>query len=116
MRPSRVEVTLPLLHQHLGLLERREDLPIEKRVSELAIEGLDGAVLPRTPRLDEEGPHPERGQPGPNHLGGELRPIVRTDELRRPSGQLDLCLPQLVDDLLGCKTLPRHRLPLSRSG
>ena len=49
-----IVVPTPDLRQHLGLLPRREDFPVEEFIPEFAVEALDVAVLPRTPRLDEQ--------------------------------------------------------------
>ena len=47
----------PLLDQYFGLLQRVKDFPVQQLVSQLAVERLDVAVFPRTPRLDVQGPH-----------------------------------------------------------
>ena len=47
MRSDRVVMSPPLLDQHFSLLERVEDLFVEQLVSELAVEALVVAVLPR---------------------------------------------------------------------
>ena len=41
-----------LLAEHLGLQQRGEELEVEKFVSQAAVETIDEAVLPRSPRLD----------------------------------------------------------------
>ena len=76
MRPDGVVMPTPSLDQHLSFLERVEDLAVEQLVSELAIEGLIEAVLPRAAGLDKEGLDLDPGKPGSNDLGRELRAIV----------------------------------------
>ena len=44
MWPDSVVVTAPLLDQHLGLLQRVEDLAIEQFIPELSVEALVVAV------------------------------------------------------------------------
>ena len=60
----------------MDLLERVEDLAIEKLVPQSGVERLDVAVLPGTTRLDEERCHVEPAEPLPNRLGGEFRSVV----------------------------------------
>ena len=55
MRSDLVVVTTPLFSQHLSLLQAVEDFPIQKLISELAIERFTVAVLPRTAWLNEQG-------------------------------------------------------------
>jgi hypothetical protein len=48
-------VKLPtLLNQHLGFLQRIENLPIQTLVPQFPIKGFAVSVLPRTSRLDEQ--------------------------------------------------------------
>jgi len=61
VRSDGVVVSAPLLDQHLRLLEGIEDLAIQHLVTELAVELLVVAVLPRRSRLDIERRHPTRG-------------------------------------------------------
>jgi len=76
VRPDRVVLPPPSLDQHLRLLEREEDLPVEQLIPQLAVEALHIAVLPRAPRLDEEGLCTDSLQPAPDHLRSELRTVV----------------------------------------
>ncbi len=73
----------PLLDEDDSLGQCVEDLSVQELVSELAVEALVVAVLPRTARLDVECLHAEPGQPPPNQLGRELRPVVRAQMLGR---------------------------------
>jgi len=60
----------------LGLLERVEDLAVQKFVPELPVEAFAVAVLPRTGLLDERSLGTDGGDPVPNGLGDELRALV----------------------------------------
>ena len=53
MWPDRIVMVSPAFDEHLGLLQRVEDLSIEQLVSELPIEGLVEPVLPRASGLDD---------------------------------------------------------------
>jgi len=78
----------PALHQHLRLGQSIEDLPLEQLVAQLAVEGLDVAVLPWASGLDEERPHAQLGQPCAHLFGGEFRPVIGADVLRHtPRGE-----------------------------
>jgi hypothetical protein len=48
-------VPTPTLDDDLGLVQRVEELAIKKLVAQARIEALDGAVLPRTARVDVGG-------------------------------------------------------------
>lgn len=65
--------------QHLGLLQRGEDLAIEQFISEFPVEALDIPVLPRAATLDEERLDAQPGEPGSDSPGHELGPVVRSD-------------------------------------
>ncbi len=82
MRPELVVVPSPTLDKHICLLERVEDLSIQQLVSELSVEALVVAVLPRAPRLDEERFHIDPAEPLTDRLGGELRAVVGADVIR----------------------------------
>ena len=58
-------------------MQRVEDLTVEELVSELAVEALVVAVLPRTAGFDEERLPTDSGQPSWYELGRELRAVVR---------------------------------------
>src|SRR5690349_4171228 len=68
VRPRGVVVAPPPLDQHLGFLQRMEDLPLQQFVAELAVEGFIVAVLPWAAALDEQRPHADPLQPGAHHL------------------------------------------------
>ena len=55
VRPLFVAELPPSLDQHLRLGAAAEPFAVEQFVAQLAIEALDGAVLPRTTRRDERG-------------------------------------------------------------
>src|SRR5512143_1921761 len=71
-----VVVVSPPFDQNLHLLHRKEDLPIQEFVPQVAIEGFVVTVLPGTPRLHEQGLPPEPVQPAPDDLGAELGAVV----------------------------------------
>ena len=54
MRPDGIVVASPVLDQHLRLAERREDLAVQELISELRVQALVVAVLPRASRFDVE--------------------------------------------------------------
>ena len=84
MWPDGVVVAAPALDQHLGLLQRVEDLAVEELVPELSIEALVVTVLPRTAWLDVEGLYVDPTEPVPDRLGCELAAIVGPDMIRSP--------------------------------
>ena len=53
MRSDLVVVLSPAFDEYLGFLKGVEDFEVEQFISELAVEGFDIAVFPRTARLDE---------------------------------------------------------------
>src|SRR5205085_2208479 len=59
---------------------------IEQLVPELAVIALHVAVLPGTPRLDEERLDTDPLQPLPHNLGGKLRTVVAPQVLGHASG------------------------------
>ena len=76
MVPYPVVELSPSLHQHLGLCQGVEDLPVEQLIAQLADEGLHLAVLPWTAPLDVKRSHPKTGEPPSNRIRRELRPVV----------------------------------------
>lgn len=56
MGPALVVELPPTFDEHLGLSAAAEPLPVQQFVTQLAVEALDEAVLPRTAGRD--GPHP----------------------------------------------------------
>ena len=48
MRPDRVVMSSPDFDQNLGLLQRVENLSIQKFISQTGVEAFNVAVLPRT--------------------------------------------------------------------
>jgi hypothetical protein len=79
--PDGIVVPTPALGQHLYL--RREHLAIGQLVPQLGVEALAVAILPGTTRLGEQRLHTNPAKPVTDRLGGELRPVVRPDVLRR---------------------------------
>ena len=76
MGPYPVVEVSPSLHQHLGLCQGVEDLPVEQLIAQLADEGLHLAVLPWTAPLDVKRSHPKTDEPPSNRIRRELRPVV----------------------------------------
>ena len=103
----------PLLDEDDSLGQCVEDLSVQELVSELAVEALVVAVLPRTSGLDVERLNTESGQPSPHELGRGLRAVVRAQMLGRTvaSEEIGQDLEHVVgSDLsshLDCQTLPR---------
>ena len=56
MRPDGVVVLPPAFDQHLGFVQRGEDLAVEKLVTQLAVEALVVAILLGASRFDEQPP------------------------------------------------------------
>ena len=71
-----VVVAPPVFDHDLGLLQCVEDFTIEQLVTQLAVEALAIAILPRTTRLDVSGPGSDRGDPFPKSNGNKLRAVV----------------------------------------
>src|SRR4051812_39148125 len=69
----------------LRFLQRLEHLSVQQLVPQPAVERLAVGVLPRAPRGDVQRLRPTSGQPAPDRLGDELRPVVAPDELRLAS-------------------------------
>ena len=63
MRPDGIVVASPVLDQHLRLAERREDLAVQELISELRVQALAVAVLPRASRFDVERLDADPSQP-----------------------------------------------------
>src|SRR5208337_4751558 len=87
VRTLRVIFHPPSLGQNLCLLQRVENLAVQKLISQLAMEALAVPVLPRTPRLDVQCLRAQLVQPLPQLPGNELRSIVRTNVLWDPAHQ-----------------------------
>ena len=64
------------------LREGVEALSVRQRVTELAVEALAAAVLPRAARLDEGGLRPSGRPPFSHGLGDEFRAMIGTDAAR----------------------------------
>ena len=79
MGPDGVVVLSPLFDDNPGLSHGVEDLAIEQFVSELTVEGLAVAVLPRAAGFDKERPHLQLAKPFPHGDGRHLRAIVAAD-------------------------------------
>ena len=88
----------PPFDQNLRLLQRVEDLSVQQLVSELAVEALDIAVLPRRAWLDEQRPDTQPRHPIAYHLRREFRAVVGPDVLR--DSALHEQLAELLEYLL----------------
>ena len=67
----------PLLDEYRCLGQCVEDFAVQEVVSQLSVEALVVAVLPRTARLDVERLDTEPGQSPTDELGRELRSVIR---------------------------------------
>ena len=92
-----VVLVAPLLGEDLHLPEGIEELPVQEFVPKLAVEALNIPILPRATRCDEEGCDSHPLEPQPHRPGGELRPVVRADVIRRTP--LDHEVPQAFNDM-----------------
>jgi len=72
----------PDLSQHLCLLQRRENLPVEEFVPEFPVEAFDVTVLPRTARFDEQRLDSQPREPLSDDFGDELGPVIQSDVFR----------------------------------
>src|SRR3712207_2961506 len=70
MWPHGVVVLTPALDQYLGLPECAEHFAVQQLIPELAVEGLDIAVLPRTAGLDVGGLGTDAADPVPGRRRG----------------------------------------------
>jgi hypothetical protein len=112
IRPDGVVGLLPTLDEHLGLEQGVERLPLQELVSELSVEALHVAVLPRRPRLDVQRLHADPSKPLPYARGGELASIVAADVLRHAPTHEQITQPLqhvLARELLG--HVDRQALP-----
>jgi hypothetical protein len=66
----------PGLDQDLGRGQAAEDLAVEQFVTELAVEALALAILPRTAERDVGGLRADCGDPFVQNHGNELRAVV----------------------------------------
>ena len=94
----------PPFNQDPGLVERVEDLPVEKLVPHLADQRFDVAVLPRAARRDKERRDSEVFQPLPYSFRRKLRPVVRA-QVFRPAAP-DKQIRQHLDHVFGSQTSP----------
>ena len=92
-----VVVLAPLLDQHLGFGQAVEHLAPKQLVTQLAVEALHVAVLPRTTRLDVSCLGAHALDPILHRTGHKLRPVVRADVRRNPAH--DEQVRQHVDDV-----------------
>src|SRR5690606_41765603 len=69
----------PSYDDELGLDEAVEELTVVQFVSEVRVEALAVAVLPRASRFDERCLSADGYDPLPYSLGDELRAVVATD-------------------------------------
>src|SRR6056297_3999641 len=97
MRSDRVVLSSPALDDDARLGEAVEHLPVQQLVSELGVEALAVAILPRTAGLDEGGLRPDGRDPLSNGPGDELRTIIGTDMARHAAQDEEV--RQDVDDV-----------------
>ena len=112
-----VVVPPPSFDEHLGFLQRVEDLSIQQLISEFAVETLVEAVLPRAPvrptyaaplaprfgLTNEERLHIDPTEPFTNRFGGELRSVVGADVI----GWATVCehLGEQMENVVGPDTV-----------
>src|SRR5262245_61236387 len=84
----------PALDHDLRLLQRREDLTIEKLVAQSPVEALHVAVLPWAAALDVGRPRANRANPALHGLSNELRTLVQANVRRHTPKhkQISQCL------------------------
>src|SRR3954453_13743213 len=82
VRTFGIVLLLPQRAQRSGLGLVLELLAVQELVAELAVERLGVTVLPRARRGPVQGTRAPRLQPGPHHLGRELRAVVAADPMR----------------------------------
>ena len=76
MWPFIIVVVVPSLRLHPYLINGSEDVGIQNRPAEAAVEALDITVLSRTPRLCVQYPDAVGGAPFLELLCDELRTVV----------------------------------------
>lgn len=81
MRPLVVVEVTPALDDDLRFARILEPLAVEALVSQLAVEALDVAVLPRTARCDERRTDVLVSEPPHDRTGGKLGAVVAAHEL-----------------------------------
>jgi len=79
-------VVPPALDKNQGFLEAVEDFPVEKLISEFAVEGLAVAILPRASWFNIGCLHTDLGKPLAQRDGNQFRVIVRTNVSRHTPG------------------------------
>ncbi len=107
-----VVVAAPVLDQHSGFGETREQLDAEQLVAHPGAEALDVWVLPRRARLDVRAARAREPTPVSERVGGQLGPVVAANEPGRAAELGDEAL-QRRDGLVGVDaavTLDRERL------
>ncbi len=85
-----VIVFSPSADHRTRFLAAAEPLDAQAFVAELAVEAFARAVLPRLARLDQSGPNALIRDPLEQCKRYELRPVVRTQDLRQAVIALDL--------------------------
>ena len=101
MRSDGIVVTSPVLDQDFRLTQRREDLAVEKLVSQLRVQALAVAVLPWTSRFDVERLDADPAEPVTNVARDELRAVIGANVLRRPVGDEEI--GQTLEHVVGSK-------------
>ncbi len=82
MGPTLVVELPPAFDEHLGLDPAAEPFPIQQFVTQLALEALDEAVLPRTAGRDEGRTDCSIPQPTHDPGSGKFGVVVRPNERR----------------------------------
>ena len=76
MRPDGVVVPTPGFDDHLGFLSGSEPLHRQAFVTQLAVEGFVGAILPRFPGIAGGGVDAGRHDPVEDRPGHEFRSVI----------------------------------------
>ncbi len=105
MWPERVVLMPPALDQDLGLEQRIEELAIEKLGAEFPVERFDIAILPWASGLDEQSAHADLTQPLSDRSRREFRSVVRPDMRRCPALYEEV--RKALQDVLRLQS-PRH--------
>ena len=112
MRPERVILLPPPFDNHLRLLKRIENLPVEHFISQFSIERFIVSILPGATGFDKKRFDSNPFKPVSDCLGRKFRPVVGADVRRAPMG--DKKIRQAVKHIIGLD-LPGHdrrqRLP-----
>lgn len=98
MRSNAIVVLAPLLDHDLDFPQRVEDLAVQQLVTQLAIERLAVAILPRAALRDVKRRRAHATEPPAQLLGHHLGPVVAASVLGHPT--LDHHVGEDIDHVL----------------